>query len=273
VNNSILKYVESFHDSPLERAGTIHPSSLSCHRKAVYQHKGVEPDREYTEEELRVFASGHMTEQFVIEGWRRSGVLIAHNVPVRAHYDGVSVEGEIDAILQVDGGWSIHDVKSMKSYAFRYNSHPYEHHIVQIGCYEWMVQEMIAAGKMRSFSVPEALIKFGPQQTSCLFYVGRDNLQEEPVQVGDGAVHQALMQLSIVVGAIKTDTTPDRPFETPEDHPWLCSKCVQRGYRKKNGTYSPGKEPIYEPNCIYFKHCWGVMPKQWSFWTEEHGES
>lgn len=113
-------FARTYQEDPRDRAGAIHPSSLKgCHRQAVWQYPGVEPDREHTEEELRVFAAGYMIEDFAIRALEHDGTLIVASLPVTAYYDDIKVEGVIDAVLRVDGGWSICDIKSANSWGLK----------------------------------------------------------------------------------------------------------------------------------------------------------
>jgi len=98
--DSIDRYVRSFQKSPQDRAGAIHPSSLGkCSRAAIYEHLGFEPDREWSDRELRVFAMGYLIEDFVARSYTYTGELIAQNVPLIGEWQGVKVMGELDLLL------------------------------------------------------------------------------------------------------------------------------------------------------------------------------
>ena len=276
--DSIDKYVRSLQKSPQDRAGAIHPSSLGkCGRAAIYEYLGFEPDREWSDRELRVFAMGYLVEDFVANSHEHTDELIARNIPLVGEYRGVKVEGEADLLLRVDGGWCIADVKSVHSNSFGYSSFPYEHHCYQVGAYEWLLGGLLTtsfnAAEHRIAMINGALRsgEYGPQRDSRIIYVSKDDLRVETVTIGEGAKEMALTEIAKLVGYIKAKAIPDRPFQSPEEHRWLCARCIRKGYQKKDGTYSEGKEPLYEPKCKFFERCWGVMPSQWNFWEEVVG--
>jgi len=259
MNSAIDVYVRSFQKSPSERAGAIHPSTLGkCVRQAIYQYRGVEPDREWTDRDLRVFAMGYRIEDFVGDAYEPTGELIAHSVPLQGQWRGVDVVGEVDLILRVDGGWAIADVKSVHSGSFGHNAFPYHSHAMQVGAYEWLVSGDHIAGFITN--------KHGQRQSSRIIYVSKDDLRVDISRIGEEAQEMALQEIDQLVGYIELDTIPDRPFESPEEHAWLCAKRVRKGYKRKDGTWS--KLPEYIPKCRYFKRCWGVMPEEWNFWHE-----
>jgi hypothetical protein len=293
--DSIDKYVRSFQKSPVDRAGAIHPSSLGkCSRAAIYEYRGFEPDREWEDRELRVFAMGYLVEDFVADSHQFTGELIARNVPLMGRYQGTEVLGELDLLLYVDGGWSIADAKSVNSNSFGYGSFPYQHHCYQVGTYEWQLGQTLALsdedltkvarklkpknpiGNWESWYV--MLIQFlrngtfGPRRSSQIIYVSKDDLRIESWGIGEGAISLALTEIDKLVGHIELDTIPDRPFQSPEEHSFACAKRTRKGYQKKDFTYSPGREPLYVPKCRYFKRCWGVMPDEWNFWHEVVGD-
>ena len=276
--DSIDRYVRSFQKSAKERAGAIHPSSLGkCGRAAIYEYLGTQPDREWSDRELRIFAMGYLVEDFVADSHEYTGELIARNVPLAGEYQGVRVVGELDLLLRVDGGWCIADVKSVHSNSFGYSSFPYKHHCYQVGAYEWLLNGLLTT----SFNAAEPWVvqmvgalrsgEYGQQQGSCIIYVSKDDLRVETVAIGEGAKEMALAEIDRLVGHIKLGTIPDRPFQSPEEHRFACAKRIRKGYQRKDGTYSEGKEPLYEPKCKFFQRCWGVMPDEWSFWWEVEG--
>jgi hypothetical protein len=275
--SAIDRYVRSFQKSPAERAGAIHPSTLGkCVRQAIYQYQGVEPDREWTDRDLRVFAMGYRIEDFVADAYEYTGELIAHGIPLQGQWKGVDVVGEVDLILRVDGGWAIADVKSVHSKSFGYSSFPYGHHCYQVGAYEWLMSDLLTSSfDTIDFEVGDLCAdlrsgKYGPQMDSRIIYVSKDDLRVEISRIGDEAKEMALQEIDQLVGYIKLDTIPDyRPFGSPEEHPWLCARRVRKGRRsKKTGLYPDDRKPLYKPRCRYFKQCWGVMPNEWNFWHE-----
>jgi len=287
--DSIDRYVRSFQKGAKERAGAVHPSTLGkCSRAAIYEYLGFEPDREWSDRELRVFAMGYRVEDFVADALEYAGELIARNVPLAGEYQGVRVVGEADLLLRVEGGWRIADVKSVHSNSFGYSSFPYEHHCYQVGAYEWLWEQVRAlddgalgrlAEELEPDDAPEGwgswyvmLARnlrrgaYGAKLYPQISYVSKDDLRMEVSLLGAGVKEMALAEIDKLVGHIELGTIPDRPFQSPEEHRWLCARCIRKGYQKKDLTYSPGKEPLYEPKCRYFLRCWGIMPDQWNFW-------
>ena len=255
-------YEQDQHDN----SGAIHPSFLGdCDRFAVCSYLGLEKDVPHSQFLKRVFYHGNRIEGWMNDALKHAGILIANSIPVKATLNGINIEGEIDHIIKYQDGWCIADTKSISDYAFKYKSFPYSHHILQVGAYQWMLH---ASGPMFNY-----LNGRGPEYPPVLFYVGRGNLVEKTVSAGDNAMHLALEKLETLVGYVKAETIPERPFVTPNGHPYKCANCIRKGGYKRKGkagraAYKAGNEPVYVPSCSYFKTCWGVLPVEWSFWSE-----
>lgn len=289
------EYEENQHDN----AGAIHPSSLGdCDRSAIYQYLGLEKDVEHSQFLKRVFFHGNRIEEWMNTALKRRGILIASSIPVKAKVEGVPVEGEIDHIIKWDRGWRIADTKSVSDFALRRYGHdlPYHHHVLQVGAYQWALGRMLFQGDGPSKS-PEDWLKYleergygtsvhvavalsriqrgaaGEQCPPIFLYVGRGNLEETPIEVGDQAQDWALEKLRTIADYINEDIIPDRPFRTPNEHRYKCARCTKKAGYKRRGkegrdAYKEGNEPVYVPSCSYFKRCWGVLPVRWSFWSE-----
>lgn len=256
--------------SEADDAGAIHPSSLGdCNRLTVYKYLGLPKDiKEHSPEKQAMFFQGYAIEDVMSDALKAEGLLIAKSVPVSAELGGVQVKGTIDQIVRwppedLYNGWAIADTKSVKDSAFRYL--PYLHHVIQVGAYQWILRQMLK--KKRDDSGWLGWLArgcHGEEQPPLLFYIGRGSLREgPPISAGTEAAHAAVAKMTEVIEYITSDAIPDRPFDTPEEHPYLCATHSRGGYKRKDGTYKEGREPTCKPNCEYFKTCWGKMPEEW----------
>lgn len=278
--NLIDQYIKDLNEKTRQdRSGALHPSSLGkCQRKAIYEYLGEEPTVEHSIETLRAFRMGFLIEELVTKAHNASGVLIADQVPLGAEIDGVPVRGTPDELLKWEDGYVISDAKSVHANAFKYGKFPYHHHELQLGAYEWMLEEMIQlySQALLKFTVTTELApeledlmhdltkgkptswrtwlrtlladlsdrKHGPRKTSVIYYlsyVSTYDLKLKRVRVSKAAKELALIELTELAACVNRGDIPERRFKTPKEHNWLCMK------RTPDGRV---------PSCTYFHTCW-----------------
>lgn len=282
LTDHINRWYKRSNRKPEDDKGEIHPSTLNeCHRQAIYKYLGLPRDIGHNEFKQAMFFHGYAIEDMMNEALEEAGLLIAKNVAVRAELKGVPVVGTIDHVIRWPpkdpDGWCLADTKSVSAHAFKWLSFPYHHHVMQVGAYQWALRQMLklSIGELMSMDItmPGAhrLKELSPddEYSPVLFYIGRGNLKAPPgLSVGSEAMHAAVAEMTDLTGYIERDVVPECPFESPNTHPYLCSTRIKKGYQKRDGTYSPGKEPLYIPNCEFFYRCWRVEKslKQWSSW-------
>lgn len=244
--NLIDKYIKDLNEKTRQdRAGALHPSNLGkCQRAAIYEFLGEEPTVEHGIETLRAFTMGNLIEELVTKAHDAEGVLIASQVPLGAEVDGVPVRGTLDELLKWEDGYAISDVKSVHANAFRYGKFPYAHHELQLGAYEWMLEEMTSmlytVGLIRAIGQDN----LGPRKPSVIYYlsyVSTYELKMKKVRVSKIAKEMAISELMELAGYVDRNEIPERPFKTPKEHNWLCMRKTPEGR---------------VPGCLYYFTCW-----------------
>lgn len=280
MTNLIDQYIKDLNEKTRQdRAGALHPSNLGkCPRKAIYEYLGEEPTVEHSIETLRAFRMGFLIEELVTKAHDAKGVLIADQMPLGAEIEGVPVRGTLDELLEWEDGYVISDAKSVHANAFRYGKFPYHHHELQLGAYEWMLEEMVQRyGK--ALAIFKETVKLdpaledlmhdltrgkptswrtwlrnlladigdgahGPRKPSVIYYlsyVSTYELKLKRVRVSKTAKREAVQELIDLAIYARKGVIPERPFKTPREHNWLCMK-------KAPGGRVPG--------CTYFGTCW-----------------
>jgi hypothetical protein len=91
----------------------------SCLTGVYLERLGVKPDTEFTDRELRVFAAGHLFEEFfadLVKDYK--DVKIERQV--RVEDKKLDVTGYADMVVEVDGQKLVYEIKSKNSRAFWY---------------------------------------------------------------------------------------------------------------------------------------------------------
>lgn len=152
---------------------SIKPSSLGspCYRKNYYSFFRVEPDQDFTPENLKVFALGDAVHDVVKEWLIKSGVIIEYrnkgdgNIP--KHWktgrpdpefpieskEYVISKGKIDGIGIFDGKLWLYEFKSINDKGFTELKAPKEAHAIQATLYLKVFEDCLKAGNYKH--IPE----------------------------------------------------------------------------------------------------------------------
>jgi hypothetical protein len=111
-----------------------------CVRAHWYSANGVPPSEPFTDDTLKVFAMGNAVGDFLVSALTEAyGDRIKFEVPVESEEENFS--GNIDALLEVDGGIAVLEFKSIKHGGFVRLNGAKPEHATQVASYARIIQE------------------------------------------------------------------------------------------------------------------------------------
>ena len=178
----------------------------SCQRGAYLERTGEQPDKEFSDRELRIFAVGRYFEEWFISMIKQYDEFKGET-QVRVEDKKLGISGYIDLLVTTKEGEKVYEIKTKHSRAFWY---------------------MLKDGKaMRQHEYQTWMYMYlrGVQEGTIL-YLSKDDLalQEYPVALDDTSIEKEVMEW---VNSMQKAWEHQKPqlLELPDDKDWVAKYC------------------------------------------------
>lgn len=183
----------------------IHPSAIGgCIRKNYYTMTGAQGE-ELDTKVFRVFDNGHYAHTRLANYFRRAGVLIAEEQPLR--HESLNIKGSADAIIDLDGERVLIDFKTIKDYPFKLmlkgEKELDKTYRYQINLYMWLL------GLKKSFFVFE-------NKNDQTFHI-------EECEYDELIIDDIKERIEKLKQCINDKTMPEKEYDIDKD--WQCKYC------------------------------------------------
>ena len=198
-----LMHWRKHHDKGRDEKA-IHPSAIgNCLRRNYYTMTGAEC-QPLSPKVYRIFDNGHSAHTRLANYFRRAGVLIAEEQPLR--HEALNIKGSADAIIDIDGERILIDFKTIKNYPFdlmkKGSKELDKTYRYQINTYMWLL------GLKKSFFV------FENKNTQ--------DLHVEPCEYDEEIIDDIKDRIERLHKCIEDKAPPEKEYEPSN---WHCEYC------------------------------------------------